>query len=78
MIADQYSVNIYFVVVFDINLDVTSHVVCWRRGFPLSQRSFLYYMELVLNVIKNGHFRLDRAVKRSIGEQNRMPNRMWN
>ena len=32
MIEKWYSVNIQFLVLFDINLDVT-FVVCWRTGF---------------------------------------------
>ncbi len=41
MIEDQYSVNIYFLVVFDINLDDTLCSLL-ARGFALSQRSFLF------------------------------------
>ncbi len=38
MIEEQYSVNIYFLVVFDINLDVT---LCCRAGFSAVSVVFL-------------------------------------
>ncbi len=43
---EQYSVNIYFIVVlFDINLGVTSCSLLAGRGFPLCQRSFLFTLQ---------------------------------
>ncbi len=42
MAEERYSINIYFLEVFDIDL-YANYVFVGRRGFPLSKQSFLFF-----------------------------------
>ncbi len=51
MIEDQYSVNIYFVVVFDINLDVTSFslLAAGFSAFPVVFLVSLFFRNKIIS-----------------------------
>ncbi len=49
MVQERYSVNIYFLVVFDINQLIWMSG-CGGQGFPLSQQSYLFTLQFYVAV----------------------------